>query len=220
MHFVEFGYTRVSKMFGGIYRNTTWLQQVQIWRPLAPNSRNRFFWHFSINLAILSLLRHAHTRYFRQCGARSRRSPNWPFHIKRYLYSSIHNRYGPRKLLIPKIAFLKSPYLQEYIAVLWCGKPFGYLLFQIQNKLNLDKYCSMVYVLWKKQVFPVIQNKIPYITLRKLGPFLSPYIYFKVIYGLGLQRASILLLKVIYGLKNGPRLEVIYGILFCITGYV
>ena len=49
------------------------------------------------------------------------------------------------------------------------------------------------------------------------GSNFEPVYIFEVIYGL--QRACILLLKVIYGLKNGPRSEVIYGTLKCITGW-
>ena len=48
------------------------------------------------------------------------------------------------------------------------------------------------------------------------GSNFEPVYIFEVIYGL--QRARILLSKVIYGLKNGPRLEVIYGTQKCITG--
>ena len=50
------------------------------------------------------------------------------------------------------------------------------------------------------------------------GSNFEPVYIFEVIYGL--QRARILLSKVIYGLKNGPRSEVIYGSLKCITGYI
>ena len=56
---------------------------------------------------------------------------------------------------------------------------------------------KLYFFLSKLPLFPVVHFKILYIT-SDLGPFLSPYITLKVIYGL--FEARILLLKVIYRL--------------------
>ena len=86
MYLSTFGLARAAKSFPGIYRNTTKLQKVRIWRPrtsatsdLRPKNVKKFFLHFSRNWAILSIL--SHTLFFRQIGdlapASGAMSPNW-----------------------------------------------------------------------------------------------------------------------------------------------
>ena len=76
----------------------------------------------------------------------------------------------------------------------------------------------------------MVHFKIPYIILSKLGPILSLYIFWSNIWApkspyitfksnTWASKGPYILSKVIYGLKNGPRSEVIYGSLKCITGY-